>query len=310
MYDYAFIGNDSISLLFLKAVIKEKRPRFIVTGNDRIEGRGRKLTPSLLTSFASENSIECIKTSEPNSEDSLKYIREMGSVDFFFVFSFGYYLKNDFLNIPSRMCINIHPSLLPLYRGAAPINRCIMNGDKKSGVSFYKMTLKMDAGPLIISKEIILEEDEISLTLREKIVRKTAEIFIDFDWEKDFPMTNQDDSISSSAPKIMKNEFVLNLNLNAEKMKSHINGLSEYGIKCFLNRKKIKVFSASLYEDRSQKDAGTIEIKDKRIIMNCIKGSISLNEIQPDGKRIMSAESYINGYQLKNGDKICAEFLE
>ena len=109
MHDYAFVGNDSTSLLFLEAVCRERPPRFIITGEDRIEGRGRRLTPSLLALFAEKNSITCFKTNDPNSVEFLQKVHFEGTVEFFLVFSFGYYLKKNFLNTPSRMCVNIHP---------------------------------------------------------------------------------------------------------------------------------------------------------------------------------------------------------
>ncbi|MGE3062666.1 MAG: methionyl-tRNA formyltransferase [bacterium] len=310
MHDYAFIGNDRTSLLFLQKVFEKRRPKYIITGEDRIEGRGRKLTPSMLASFAEEKSLKCFKTNNPNSAEFLQKISLAGAVEFFLVFSFGYYLKNGFLKTPQRMCVNIHPSLLPLYRGAAPLNRAIMNGDSKSGVTFFKMASKMDAGEIIVSEEIPLKRDETSLSLGIKAVEKAADIFMKFDWSADFPLLPQDDSRSTVAPKVDKRELLLDLTLNADEIKNRINGLSEYGIKCTINGRKLKIRSSSLEESFSEKDAGLIEIKDKRIIMYCRKGSISLNEIQPDGKAVMSAESYINGYKLKNGDKVCAEFLE
>ncbi|HAV92396.1 TPA: hypothetical protein DCW38_04365 [candidate division WOR-3 bacterium] len=310
MLDYAFIGNDSTSLLFLLKVIDRKKPKFIITGADRIEGRGRRLTPSLLSDYSEKLSIPYLKTDAPNSEEFLKRLEAFERPDFFLVFSFGYYLKKAFLDYPKRMSVNIHPSLLPLYRGAAPLNRVIMNNEKKSGISFFKMTSRMDAGPIISSKEFILNENETSITLKERAVNEAAKIFLDFNWERDFILEYQNENLATTAEKIEKKELILNLSYDALKVKCAVNGLSEYGLRAILNGKRIKILRASVEDYISEKNSGLIEIKSKRIIMYCNKGSISLEAIQPEGKKEMDAESFINGYKIKNGDKICAEFLE
>ena len=310
MLDYAFIGNDSTSLLFLLKVIDKKKPKFIITGADRIEGRGRRLTPSLLSDYSEKFLVPCLKTDDPNSEDFFKRLEEFERPDFFLVFSFGYYLKKAFLDYPKRMSVNIHPSLLPLYRGAAPLNRVIMNNENKSGISFFKMTSRMDAGPIISSKEFILNENETSVTLKERAVNEAVEIFLDFNWESDFILENQNENLATTADKITKRELILNLTYDALQVKCMVNGLSEYGMRAILNGKRIKIRRASLEENISEKIPGLIEIKSKRIIMYCNRGSISLEEIQPEGKKEMDAESFMNGYKIKNGDKICAEFLE
>ncbi|MDD3804230.1 MAG: methionyl-tRNA formyltransferase [bacterium] len=309
MHDYAFVGNDETSLLFLERVFEKKPPRFIITGEDRIEGRGRKMTSSLPALFAEKNSLKCFKTNDPNSVEFLQKIHSEGSVDFFLVFSFGYYLKKTFLSLPKRMCVNIHPSLLPLYRGAAPLNRAIMNNDRKSGVTFFRMTSKMDAGPVIASREIAFDECETSVTFRNKVLAEAARLFLSFDWESDFALFEQDDSKATPANKIDKKELILNLNEDSCSVKSKINGLSEYGVKCLINEKPVKIRSASLSDSDYDKEPGSIIIEGKRIIVKCLKGSVFLNEIQPEGKKTMSAESFINGYKIKTGDKVCVEFL-
>ncbi len=151
MADFAFLGNDRVSLAFLEKTIVSLKPAYIVTGADRISGRGRKLIESPLADFSRKQDIPLYKTDNPNDADFMKGLPE---TDFFLVFSFGYKLSNDFLSLPNRMPVNIHPSLLPAYRGAAPINRAIINGEHTTGVTFFKMTERMDSGPVIMQQQI------------------------------------------------------------------------------------------------------------------------------------------------------------
>jgi len=310
MHDYAFVGNDAASLLFLKEVFEKRKPKFIITGEDRFEGRGRQLTPSVVADFARENSAPCIKTGDPNNEKFFREAANFEKPDFFLVFSFGFYLRKDFLCYPKRMCVNIHPSILPSYRGAAPLNRSIMNCDRSGGVSFFKMTSKMDAGPLIISSRIFFDDDETSLTYREKAVKRAAGDFLSFDWDSDFALREQDESKATIAPKIGKEELEVDLSLDAGRMKCRINGLSEHGVRCVIGGRRAKLRFASLADDDSSGEAGRIEVRGKELLMQCAKGMIRINLIQPEGRQTMSADSFINGYKIKNGERVCAEYSE
>ncbi|MEO0281574.1 MAG: methionyl-tRNA formyltransferase [candidate division WOR-3 bacterium] len=309
MDSFVFIGNDNISLKFLEKIIDKKRPEYIITGHDRISGRGRKLTPSPLVEIAKKNSIELLKTDNPNSKDFLKLLREKKIPDFFLLFSFGYILNKEFLEIPKRMSVNIHPSLLPKYRGAAPINRVIINGEKRSGVTFFKMDETLDGGDIIFQEDFGLEPYIDSIELKEKVIEVSSKMFLIFDWSHDFKLYKQDESQATYAKKIKKEELVLDLNKNPLNLTNHINGLAEYGIKCRIGKYNVKIRKVVPSEIKVEK--GNLKISEKKeLLLGCDDGSVSVLKIQPEGKNIMDSKSFINGYKIKDGEKICVESLE
>ncbi|HAF07732.1 MAG: methionyl-tRNA formyltransferase [bacterium] len=309
MDSFVFIGNDNISLKFLEKIIDKKKPYYIITGEDRISGRGRKLNPSPLVDIAKKHSVEILKTSNPNSFDFIKTLKEKKIPDFFLLFSFGYILKKDFLEIPKRMSVNIHPSLLPKYRGAAPINRVIMDGEKKSGVTFFRMDETLDGGDIIFQESFELKPYIDSLELREKMVDVASEIFLNFDWSKPFQLSKQDDRFATYAKKIKKKELFVDLEKTPDQVANHINGLSEYGVKCRMGNYNVKIRKA-LPSDCSV-EKWSLKISQRgELLLGCLNGSISVLKIQPEGKITMDVKNFINGYRIKSGEKICVEYLE
>ncbi len=307
MDNFAYIGNDNISAEFLHSILQYKKPKYIITGDDRIAGRGKKLIESPLAIIAKENNIPFYKTNNCNAKD---FINSLPQTDYFLVFSFGYYMSTSLLNVPNRMSVNIHPSLLPKYRGAAPINRVVINGEKETGITFYKMIKEMDAGPIIIQKKIPVENNTTSIELKKNLINLAKEVFLSFDWNADFSLINQNDNNATYAPKIDKKELKIDFSNNANIVNNKINGLAEYGVKAFFRNKLIKIRQSILFETHSNKQPGSIEIKNKSIIVYCKKGSIQLKQIQPSGKNILTDKEFLNGYKIKNGEKLCAESSE
>ncbi len=309
MDSFVFIGNDNISLQFLEKVIDKKKPYYIITGEDRISGRGRKLSPSPLVKISEKYSIEILKTSNPNSIEFIEILKRKRIPEFFLLFSFGYILKKEFLEIPKRMSVNIHPSLLPKYRGAAPINRVIMDGEKKSGVTFFKMDETLDGGDIICQKSFELKPYMDSLELREKMVDVASDIFLNFDWNKPFQLSKQDDKLATYAKKIKKKELFIDLEKDPNEVVNHINGLSEYGIKCRIGKYNVKIRKSVPSDYIVEK--WNLKISQKgEMLLGCSNGSISVLKIQPEGKGIMDVKSFINGYKINTGEKICVEYSE
>lgn len=304
MADFAFLGNDSVSLSFLRNIYSAYKPLFVITGEDRQSGRGRKLTESPLAEFCRNENIELFKTASPNDAD---FMESLPGADFFLVFSFGYKLSSRFLELPARMCINIHPSLLPRYRGAAPVNRAVMNGETVSGVTFFNMTEKMDSGPIIMQQIIQIESGMTSEELMDISVKTAAEMFIGYDWESDFSTSEQDDSLATRAPKIGKDELLFNPSVSSADAVNRINGLSEYGVKAVFRGKSLKLRKARLCNSGKGKP-GSIEIKNGSLIMYTSDGSIEILRLQPEGKQILEASQFINGYKPVNGEEICAAY--
>lgn len=306
MADFAFLGNDRVSLAFLEKISASFKPAFIITGSDRISGRGRKIVESPLAGFSRKHSLPLYKTDNPNDID---FMNRLPKTDFFIVFSFGYKLSREFLSLPERMPVNIHPSLLPAYRGAAPVNRAIMNGERSTGVTFFKMTERMDSGPVIMQEKITVHEGMTSAELMNTAIETASSMFTAFDWDSGIVMHEQDESKATKAPKINKAELLFNPEDKASVLAHRINGLSEYGLRALFRGKNIKLKKARLINLKA-KEPGSIEIRNKSFIISAEDSCLEILSIQPEGKQEMDAFSFINGYKPANGEKICAAYSE
>ncbi len=208
------------------------------------------------------------------------------------------------------MSVNIHPSLLPELRGAAPINRAIINGINETGITFFKMISKMDAGPIIMQKSLNIEKNIISCDLKDKLISLAAEMFISFKWDDEISLYEQNDDELSYADKISKEDLIINCNDEAQRINNTINGLSEFGIKAKLDKWNVKLRQSKILETETNSDLCNIIIEDRKMIMNCRRGSLEIIRIQETGKNIVTGREFVNGHQLKNGDKICVEYSD
>ena len=309
MNNYVFVGNDETSSQFLRTLSADKYPSLIITGEDRKSGRGRKTKESPLADFACEYGINLIKTGKKINQELIDLLKN-GKYDYFLIFSYGYILEKTFIDLPKKMSVNIHPSLIPKLRGAAPINRAVMNGDEKTGVTFFKMNEKMDAGPVIIQESCEISENITSIELKEKLIDIASQMFVSFDWSNPFPLIEQNENNVTFAKKIAKDDLLYSTNYSAKELNSRINGLSEFGIKAFLNNKQIKLRQSKLIETTSSNGKSTLTVEKGRIILYTNNGSLEILKIQLSGKKIMSNKDFLNGNKITAGDKLCAEYSE
>lgn len=309
MNNYVFVGNDETSSQFLRTLSADKYPSLIITGEDRKSGRGRKMKESPLADFACEYGIDLIKTGKKISKELFDLLKN-DKYDYFLIFSYGYILEKTFIDLPKKMAVNIHPSLIPKLRGAAPINRAVINGDKKTGVTFFKMNERMDAGPVIMQESCEINENVTSIELKEKLIIIASEMFVSFDWSKSFPLIEQNENNLTFANKIAKSDLLYSPIESAEKLNNRINGLSEFGIKAYWNNKQIKLRQSKLIESTSSNEKGILAVENGRIILYTNNGSLEILKIQLSGKRIMNNNDFLNGNKIKAGDKLCAEYSE
>lgn len=309
MNRYVFFGNDENSVAFLKLLDKKYLPQIIITGKSRKSGRGRKMTESPPALFAREYGIECMQVSCREHGEVAKRLIDM-QIEYSLVFSYGCLIPERLLSIPRRMSVNIHPSMLPQLRGAAPINRAIMNGLESTGVTFFKMTDKMDAGPIIKQERVAMDDTMTSVELRDKLLEKAATMFMSFPWDKDFTVTEQDNNNATYAPKITKEELFLQQDESAEQAVRRINGLSEKGVRFNAENRVIKLRKAKLIENKSNNAGICLTVSNRELLLKCSKGTARILSIQSAGKNTVTGKQFINGNKLKDGDNICAEYSE
>lgn len=177
---YCFLGTDNFSVTVLEALNQQGYlPSLIITVTDKPAGRKMKLTPPPVKTWSQNHNIPHYQTNKINREDILKEVPTINEVDLFLVASFGQILPEDFINLPQYGTLNIHPSLLPKYRGPTPIEACLLNNDQTTGVSIMLLDKKMDHGPIFKQKEININLNDTYTILEKKLAQLGAELFLE-----------------------------------------------------------------------------------------------------------------------------------
>jgi len=251
-----------------------------------------------MTCFSMDKILQPKNAADP---EFLQTIKDIGA-DLFVVVSYGQILKQVLLDIPPLGCINIHGSILPKYRGAAPIQRAIMNGDKKTGITIMKMTAKMDAGDIIATHEVAIDDNDNYRTLEEKLYEAAAPLLLSILNNFSFCINKayrQEESKVTFASKITKEEFFINWQEEAHILNNKIRGLYPQA-RCYVKvngKKKLLKILKAFYVDKSGPLASVL-VKDKTsLIVACGGGALSLLEVQLEGKKPLLVSEFLKGVQ-------------
>lgn len=303
-----FFGSSSFSSRILNSIYKEgiEFP-LVVTKKPKEKGRGRRKQPTPVGVISRKFSLPLIEIDNPNTVEVEDAIRKTG-VDVLLLASYGTILKNIILETV-KYPLNIHPSLLPEYRGVAPIKRAIMNNETKTGITVFVMDEKIDAGGIILKKEIDIKQNEVASELEGRLADISAEIIMPvlkkIENGESLNLANQEEAKAIYAPKILKEELEIDWKDCALKVAGKINGLSyNPGAFTFFRGKRLKILRARPLgkSSKNQIHGEVIDIGDE-IIVSCGDKAIGVSEIQVPGKKIMDACSFINGYHIKVGEK-------
>ena len=298
-----FMGTPEFACFSLEKIIKSSHEIVsVVTTPDRPRGRGQKLAPSAVKLKALENNIPILQPQSLRDESFIDSLINLAA-DLFVVVAFRI-LPEDVFAIPKKGAINLHASLLPAYRGAAPINRSLMNGATESGVTTFFLKEKVDTGNIILQKSIPLSEDMTAGELHDKLMIKGADLLIDtidlID-SGNFSVKEQDDKLASPAPKIFPEDCLIDWNSAAQNIHNQIRGLDPYpGAFSFLNGIRMKLFSSQL-SSRTGLQGGQVSVKDEYLEVGCYSGSVQIYEIQMMGKRKMRISDFLRGNPIPDG---------
>ena len=300
-----FMGTSNFAVPILKSLYQNGYPISVVyTQPPKKSNRGQKLNKSQINLFSENISVD-LRTPQSlknNNEEEL-FLNEL-KPDIILVVSFGQMIPKNLLNIPKYGFLNIHASLLPKLRGAAPIQRSIMNRDKESGISIMKINENLDEGPvcnqysLKISEKMNAEElsEKLSLIASEKIL-----YILDNIYDGNLEFKDQDHSKATYAKKIQKLEGKINCNENADKIIGKINGLYPYpGAFFSFNGERYKILKA----EKSSTAGKPGDIVSENFEVCCGAGSIKVLSIQREGKRVQQIKEFLLGTQIKKGFNI------
>lgn len=301
-----FFGSSKFAESSLKALSDcGHKVACAVTQPDRQKGRGLHFSATLVKEAAHDCGIRIYQPQNVNDPDSVKFLKEL-KPDLFIVIAYGQILSREVLDIPRLLPINIHASLLPKYRGAAPINWAIIKGESKTGISIIKMTDKMDAGPVILQEETGIDGDDTAATLEDKLSALAAKLLLRVLGSVEdgsYNLTPQDEGGVSFAPKLKKEYGKINWKKPAGDIHNLIRGCITWpgAFTCYKG-KLLKIYMAEVLPQALP--CGTCvpgEISDvskEGITVVTGRGNLVIKELQIEGKRVMKAHEFIAGHKV------------
>lgn len=303
-----FMGTPDFAVASLEAIYESGHEvALVVSQPDRPKGRGYTLTPSPVKQYAIEHGTEVITPSSLKDDNIITHLKDINA-DLFIVTAYGRILPKQILDIPKLGCVNVHASLLPTWRGAAPINRAIMNGDKIGGVTIMYMAEGVDTGDIILSKSVSIEDSWTVEDYHDNLMELSKSALKEFLYIADsgdtIPRKEQEHEKATHAAKITNDDAYLTFNEDAECVRNRIRGLSPFpGAFFFINGKRIKVRNAVVADGIGE--IGTIISTDKGgIEIACKNKSIIITRMCPEGKGVCDADSYLRGHKIIIGTKV------
>jgi len=296
-----FMGNPEFAIPTLKLLQKSRHDLLaIVSNKPKPMGRGRILKSTPVGQFAKENRI---KLFEPDNLNAIDFQSKLNNLeaDIFLVVAYRI-LPEKIIGIPKHGAINLHVSLLPKYRGAAPIQWALMNGDTETGVTVFKLNKKVDTGDILFQKKFPIYADDNMLTLGTRLCNSGAEIMIDVIGkieEGSIEIFKQNRESVSFAPKITKKMRCINWSWSATKIHNWVRGLSPYpSMYTFLNGKNLKVFKTFIEKSSICKPGKIIKVNHDSILIGTGNNLLGLLEIQLEGKKKLFIEEYLKGSNI------------
>ena len=300
-----FMGTPSFALPSLQALINaDCSIQGVVTQPDRPKGRGRQLVPSPVKELALKEGLPVFQPEKIKNESFVDELRKL-SPDVIVVVAFGQILPSQILTIPPLGCVNVHGSLLPAYRGAAPVNWAVVNGEKESGVTTMLMDEGLDTGDMLLKQKVRIGPGDTSEVLYHKLSLAGADLLVETLnglRSGQIKAIKQDDSCSSYAPILKKEDGLVNWSKDAEHIVNLIRGMLPWPTAhTLLKGKTLKLFQGESRDEGGK--AGTVLSVDKVSFQVAAgKGSILVCELQLEGKKKMSTGEFLRGFNVEAGD--------
>ena len=303
-----YMGTPDFAVPPLAALVKAGyEVTAVITQPDKLKGRGKTLLPTPVKEEAMKHEITVYQPQKVRDPEFVEVLKNLAP-DMIVVAAFGQIIPKEILDMPKYGCINIHASLLPKYRGAAPIQQAVIDGEKESGVTIMKMGMGLDTGDMISQAVVTLSEDETGGSLFDRLAETGASLLI-----QTIPSiengtatyTKQpEESPTPYAAMITKKMGLLDFSRNAEVLERLVRGMNPWpSAYTYLNNKTLKVWKAVVEDAESGKVApGTIVGVDKKgIHVACGEKILVLQEVQLEGKKRMETDAFLRGYQVTEG---------
>ncbi len=301
-----FMGTPDFAVPSLRALYETNEVIGVVTQPDKPKGRGYQLMPSPVKVFALEKGLPVYQPTTLKSEEFMTLLSGLNP-DLIAVVAFGKILPKAVLDYPKYGCINVHGSLLPKYRGAAPMQRAIMEGETVTGVTTMYMDVGIDTGDMLLVRELPIGKNDNFEDVHDGLSELGAKALVETVAGLEsgtIERIKQDDSLSTYAAKIEKEDCLIDFSLDAKTIHDRIRGLSPIPL-AFTHTpdgKLLKVTATRVTEETTNKSAGTVISLENEIVVACGKGAVAILGVLPEGKGRMSAADFIRGRKLNIGD--------
>jgi methionyl-tRNA formyltransferase len=300
------MGTPGFAVPSLSALSKSENVTLVVTNPDRPSGRGQALSSPPVKREAQRLGLPVFQPEKAKHPDAVARIAAERP-DLIVVVAYGQILPKSILDIPARGCINVHASLLPKYRGAAPINWAVARGETATGVTVMKLDAGMDTGPMLLVRETAISEEDTARTLFRKLSLLGAEALVEALrrlHDGTLAETPQDDALASYAPILKKEHGRIDWSRPAAEVRNLIRGMTPWpSAYTSHDGKTLKILSASVREGRGE-PGEILEVGRDGIVVACGEGALALETVQPEGGREMSSWVYAQGRRVKKGDRL------
>ncbi|MDR3353470.1 MAG: methionyl-tRNA formyltransferase [Synergistaceae bacterium] len=310
---FGFFGSGHFAARCLEALLEWRAPAWIVTSPPKRAGRGRDMRPTPVESFAGNGAllnVPLVRSSSVSSDDDVLFLSRDIPVSFCFVIDFGQLIREPILSWNEPLgCLNIHPSLLPLYRGAAPVQRALMDRAPEIGVTIFKLAAAMDSGPILLREKILVRDDDDSGSLLARAARTGVRVFTEYLSDRpvsEWTFSPQDDSIATYADKISPEEERIDWAMPAFEICGKVRALSPRpGAWTMARGRRLKVLSASISEKSALNAPGElIGMGEGGVIAAAGDGCIILEKVQAEGKKLQAAMEWWNGLHASEGERL------
>lgn len=294
-----FMGTPDFAVPALRAIAAEHEVVCVYTQPPREAGRGNKILKTPVNLVAEELDLPVktpVSLKKPEAQDELRSLK----ADIAVVAAYGLILPKAVLDIFPKGVINIHASLLPRWRGAAPIQRAIEAGDKKSGVTIMRVDEGLDTGDMLLKGEVEIDENTTGEILHDKLAEIGKTLILQALRNIDsLKPEKQDDSLACYAKKLEKSEAKLDFNRPADELERKIRAFNPYpGAYFEYNGERFKVFAAEVLNDNAGMEPGSLVPNDSGLLIECNPGMLFVTEIQRQGKRAMPTEELLRGFEF------------
>jgi methionyl-tRNA formyltransferase len=300
------MGTPQFAVHSLSALAGSETVTLVVTNPDRPFGRGQTLSPPPVKLEALRMGLPVFQPEKARNPDSVARIAAE-KPDLIVVVAYGHILPKSILDIPAHGCVNVHASLLPKYRGAAPINWAVVRGEAVTGVTIMKMDVGMDTGPMLLARELPIGDDDTAETLFPKLSLLGVEALMEalrLLHDGTPPEIPQEDSLATYAPMIRKEHGRIDWSRPAREVRNLIRGMTPWPSACASHDgKTLKILSASVREGRGE-PGEILDVGREGVLVACGDGALALGLVQPEGGKAMPSWDYAQGRRVRKGDRL------